>query len=114
MPKLPDIRGRDRLKPLCYDPKEDRFITLDDLVEGRAKVVPLRLLDDEQTRQLVIERIRVGEDYTVQAISGPARTRDRVIQEIESGTDFGRRAVMAEIMYLEDLLKQIEAAIKKK
>jgi hypothetical protein len=111
MAKMPDIKGPDRNKPVCYDPQEDRFITIDDLIAGRAAIVPLERLSDEQQKKLVVERNRVGGDYTVQAISGPARTREQVIAEIEADTEFGSMAVKAELMYLQDLLRQIEDAL---
>lgn len=106
---LPNIKGPARKKPVCYDPNEDRFITIDDLDAGKAGIVPLDRLTEEQLKRLVIERNRVGEDYKVQVDWGvPAMTRDEVIKEIEADTESGRLAVEADLMHVRDLLKQIE------
>jgi hypothetical protein len=111
---LPEIKGLTRKKPVCYDPETDRFVTLDDLDAGKAKIVPLDRLTDEQLKRLVIERNRVGEDYSVQNDwSAPPQSRDDVIKQIEADTESGRRAVQAEIMYLRDHLKDIEGALTK-
>jgi hypothetical protein len=112
MAKMPNIRGPDRNKPLCYDPQHDRLITIDDLIAGKAKIVSPDNLTRQQQKRLVMERYRAGPDHTVQTISGPARTRDQVIQEIEAESEFGRMAVDAELMYLGELLQQIEEALK--
>lgn len=112
MAKMPDIKGRDREKPICYDPDEDHFITIDALSSGKAKFVPLDRLTPEQQKRLVIERNRLGEDYKVQLDwSMPPATRDDIIKEIEADTESGRMAVEAELMYLRDLQKQIEEAL---
>ena len=108
MTLMPEIRGPDRNKPIYYDPTTDRFITLDDLEAEKGEIVPVDELTQEQQKRLVIERNRVGSDYTQQAISGPAQTRDEVIREIEAETESGRMAVQADIMYLRDLQKKIK------
>jgi len=112
MAKMPKIKGLARKKPVCYDPDQKRFITIDDLIDGKATIVPLDRLNRDQIRQLVIERNRIGENYTVQTDwAAPPQTRNAVIQAIEADTESGRMAVEAEVMYLRDLLKQIEEAL---
>ncbi len=109
---LPEIKGPARRKPVCYDPGTDSFITIDDLEAGKAKIVPLERLTEEQLKRLVIERNRVGEDYKVQMDwAEPAQSRNDIIKQIEADTEFGRVAVEADISYLGDLLKQIEEAL---
>jgi hypothetical protein len=109
---LPEIKGLARKKPVCYEPQKDCFITIDDLDAGKAKIVPLDRLTDEQLKRLVIERNRVGEDYRVQNDwAAPPQSRDDVIKQIQADTESGRRAVQAEIMYLRDHLRDIEDAL---
>lgn len=111
MAEMPNIQGPDRKKPICYDPEGDRFLTIDEIIAGTGPLVPPDRLTAEQQKRLVVERNRVGSDYTVQNISGPARSRDNVVEQIEADTQFGRQAVAAEIMYLQDLVKQVADAL---
>jgi len=109
---LPEIRGPARRKPVCYDPDTDHFITIDDLEAGRAKIVPLDHLSEEQLKRLVIERNRVGENYKVQMDWAAAPySKEDIITAIEADTEEGRVAVQADVTYLGGLLKQIEAAL---
>ncbi len=111
MPTLPDIKGPDRQKPLCYDPNRDLFIKFDDLITGKEQIVPIESLTHDQLKKLIVERNRVGPDYTMSTLTGKTYTRDDVIKEIIEQTDFGKMAVEAEAMHLSDLLKQIEEAL---
>jgi hypothetical protein len=111
MPSLPDIKGANRLKPLGYDPQTRKYILYDDIINGRAEIVPLNKLTDAQIKELVAERQRVGPDYTMANLKGEMRTRDEIVQEILNETDFGKMMVQAEKSYLSDFLKQIEAAL---
>ena len=111
MSGIPDIKGPDREKPLCYDPGRDKFILLDEIIKGEEQIVPLESLSESDLRKLVIERNRVGPDYKMQSISGPPFTRDDIVAEIEKETEFGKMTVQAEISYLKDLLKQIKEAL---
>jgi hypothetical protein len=111
MPSLPDIKGPDRNKPLCYDPQRDKFIYYDELIEGTEKIVPLETLTHEQRKKLAAERNRAGSDYTAQVLSGAAHTRDEVTEDILAETDFGKMHTEADLSYLSDLLKQIEEAL---
>ncbi|GAF95308.1 unnamed protein product [marine sediment metagenome] len=111
MSKIPNIRGLARKKPICYDPNQDRFITIDDIIEGKARIVSIDQLTPEEQKCLVIKRNKVGEEYTVQTISGPPRSREEVIKEIEAETEFGQMTVQAEIMYLKDLIERIKEAL---
>jgi hypothetical protein len=108
MSPLPIIDEANRRKPLCYDPKRDKFIYYDELVAGSEKIIPLRKLTHDQLKKLVIERNRSGPDYTVQTPGGPKYTRDDVIREINGETAFGKMSMKAEEMSLSRLLKQIE------
>ena len=109
---LPEIKGLARKKPVCYDPETDRFVTIDDLDAGKAKIFPLDRLTEEQLKRLVIERNRVGEDYKVQMNwAEPPQSRNDVIKQIEADTELGRVTVQADVTYLGDLLKQIEEAL---
>jgi hypothetical protein len=114
MGKMPDVRGPDRPKPITIDPKTGRFITIDDIETRGVVPVPLDALSHDQLVRLVIERNRLGPDYTVQSISGPPLSRDQVMREIEAGTEFGRMAVQAELMALSELLDKIRAALDEK
>jgi hypothetical protein len=112
MNEMPEIRGQARRKPLGYDPETGRFVTIDDLESGRARLVSLRRLTDEQKKHLVIERVRVGQESVQMGFSGPKLDAERMVAEIEADTQFGRQQVEAELMYLEDLLSQIESALE--
>lgn len=106
---LPDIKGQDRQKPLCYDPKRDKFILYDELIAGKERIVSLEQLTHEQLKKLIAERNRRGPDYKIQwGFSGPTYSRDDMIREIIAETDVGKAAMEAEISHLSDLLKQIE------
>lgn len=111
MSGIPDIKGPDRKKPLCYDPKREKFILLDEIIKGDEEIIPLESLSQSDQKKLVIERNRVGPDYKMQSISGPPFTRDDIVAEIEKETDFGKTTVQAEISYLKDLLRQIKEAL---
>jgi len=113
MTLLPEIKGPARKKPVCYDPEKDHFITIDDLEANKAQIVPLDILTDEQLKQLVIERNRVGEDYKHQANwTEPPKSPNDMIKQIEADTELGRVAVEAEIAYLRNrLLIDIEDAL---
>jgi len=112
MPSLPDIKGANRLKPLGYDPKTQKYILYDDIISGKAEIVPLEKLTDEQLKNLIAERQRVGPDYTMANLNGEMRTRDEIVQEILNETDFGKMIIHAEKSYLTDFLKQIKAALE--
>ncbi|MBA7625238.1 hypothetical protein ES703_32664 [subsurface metagenome] len=106
---LPDIKGPDRQKPLCYEPKRDKFILYDELRSAKERIVPLEQLTHEQLKKLIVERNRRGSDYRIRwGFGGPAYSRDDMIREITAETDVGKSAMEAEISYLSDLLKQIE------
>lgn len=108
---IPEIKGPDRNKPLCYDPERGIFITYDDIVSGKERIVHLEKLTDSQFKQLVIKRQQSGSDYVVQSMSGPPMTRDDVIEAIRHDEPFGLATVEAEASYLQDLLAQIEKAM---
>ncbi|HCO95479.1 MAG TPA: hypothetical protein DIU00_16275 [Phycisphaerales bacterium] len=115
MTLLPKIKGLARKKPVCYDPKKDRFITLDDLDANKAQIVPLDILTDEQLKRLVIERNRVGEDYKLETNwKEPAKSPNDIIKQIEDDTELGRVTVEADINYLRNrLLIDIEVELAK-
>ncbi len=80
-------------------------------------MTPLEAADPQvwaalQQERLVMERNRVGRDYTVQAISRPSQTRDDIIAEIEARSEAGTMAVKAEIMYLTEFLQQVDEALR--
>jgi len=114
MSSLPEITGADRKKPLCYDPKRKKFIYFDDIVAKKEKIVPLEKLNDEELKKLIVERNRVGPDYTVQVLSGEKYSRDDVIREILRQSEFGKMSLRAEADYLSDLLEQISRALQEK
>jgi hypothetical protein len=106
MSPFPEIIGQDRKKPLCYDPKRDKFIYYDEIISGQEQIIPIEKLDQEQLKKLVIERNKAGPDYSIQVLSGAKYTRDQIIEEIQNDTDFGKTTIQAEAAYLSDLLRQ--------
>jgi hypothetical protein len=109
---MPKIEGPDRNKPLCYDPKRDKFITFDEILSGTEQIVPLERLSAADLTRLVVERQRAGPDYRVQVMSGSLMTRDDVVEAILRDEPFGRTTVEADLSHLRDLLTQIEEALR--
>jgi len=109
---MPKLEGAARKKPLCYDPERGKFITFDEILSGAEAIVPLERLSAEEVKRLVIERQRVGSDYRAQAMSGPVMSRDDVVEAILHDEPFGLATVEAELSHLEDLLRQIEKALR--
>jgi hypothetical protein len=111
---MPQIKGPDRNKPLCYDPGRGKFITFDEIISGKEQIVPLERLSDEDLKLLVIERQRVGPDYRVQAMSGPLMSRDDVVEAILRGEPFGLATIEADSSHLRNLLAQIKENLRQK
>ena len=109
---MPKIDEANLKKPLCYDPKREKFILFDDIVSGREKIVPVETLSDGDLKKLIIERQRAGPEYRVQAISGPPLSRDDVVRAIERDEPFGRVTLEAEKSYLRDILSAIQQNLK--
>jgi hypothetical protein len=105
---LPRIDPENAKKPLCYDPERGSLVFYDEIVSGKAAIVPVESLSAAELKHLVIERQRRGPDYRVQAMSGPPMSRDDVIRAIEQDEEFGRITVEAERNYLRELLAEIQ------
>ena len=88
-----------------------KYITFEEIVSGKERIVPLEQLGAQDLKRLVIARQRLGPDYTVQAISGAPMSRDMVIDAIERDLPFGRVTVEADLSHLRDLLAQIQEAL---
>lgn len=108
MTSFPTMSDADQKKPLCYDPKRDRFIYYTDLLSKQAKIIPLQHLSHDQLKRLILERNRVGSDYTVTTLNGEHFSRDQVMLEIAQETPFGKMTLEAEASMVSDLLKRIE------
>jgi len=111
MSPLPDIKGPDRKKPLCYDPERRKFIYFDELIAKTEKIIPLERLSHEQLKKLIVERYRAGPDFTMQVLSGAKYTRNDLIKEIRKQTDIGKMTMEAEKSYLSELLEQIKESL---
>ncbi len=111
MTQLPKIEGQNRNKPLSYDPQTRRFITYDEIVSRKVRIVPLDGLSQQELADLVVERQRAGPDYKVADLNGTVLNCDQVVQEILAGTPFGNMVVEAEVAYLRELLAQIQTAL---
>jgi hypothetical protein len=110
---MPKIDGPNRKKPLCYDPKREKFIYFDDIVSGREKIIPVETLTPRDLKKLILERHRSGPDYKVQAITGFPLSRDDVVRAIDKDEAFGRDTIEAEKSYLSGLLAEIKKNLKK-
>ncbi len=108
---LPEIKDRDRAKPLCYDPEREKFIVFDEIVSGQEKIVSPDQLSDDDLKKLVIERLASGPDFSVQAMSGPPMSRNDVIVAVEQDQSFGQLTLEAEKSYLRRILIEIEHAL---
>ena len=90
---MPKMGAEGRRRPLCYDPQREKYISFDDIVLGREKIVPIEGLSEEDFKKLVIRRWQsLPEEKTVQSISGPPYSRDDVIRAIEQDEPFGKAA----------------------
>ena len=110
---MPKIDKANLKKPLCYDPRRDKFIYFDEIVSGKEKIIPIETLADDALKKLVIERQKAGPDYKTQSISGPLLRRDDVVRAIEQNEPFGQVTVEAEKSYLRDLLADIQRNLGK-
>jgi hypothetical protein len=105
---LPKIDPSSQAKPLAYDPARKKFIYYDEIVSGREKIVPVDALSEADFKKLVVERLRAGPDFRMQAISGPPYGRDQVIAAIERDEPDGRMTLEAEKSYLIEFLAEIQ------
>lgn len=113
MSALPKIDKANQKKPMCYDPKRNKFIYYDELISQSEKVIMLENLTKDQLKKLIVERNRAGPDYTVGTLTGEKYTRDDVVKAIIEDTDFGKMAMNAEVSHLSNLLKQIKEELEK-
>ncbi len=103
-----------RRRPLCYDSKRKKFITFDEIVSGKEKIIPLEALSDKDLRLLVIERWSVlPKHIAVRPMSGPPLTRDEVIRSIQQNEPFGLMTFEAEKTHLENILNNIRLYLDK-
>lgn len=111
--------GIARKKPLSYDPSTKEFLYIDDVKAGRK--VPLEDLDKEDLRKLVLKRLEIEKDFSIDFLrakgsneklegrfSPSALSKQRQMEEIGRGTQKGWDIVRAEINYLRDTIKKIE------
>jgi hypothetical protein len=105
---MPKIDQANRMKPLCYDPARRKFILFDEVVSGKERIIPIETLSQSDLKKLVIERLRAGPDFKVQAISGPPHSRDDIVRLIEQDEPFGQIHLEADKSYLRDFLKEIQ------
>jgi hypothetical protein len=108
---LPEISESDRMKPISFDPKEQRFLFFDDAVRSREPLLSPLELSRADLKRLIIERHRRGPDYTVVTSAGETYTRNSVIRAIERDTEFGNAIIDAEAKYISALVKQIADAL---
>ena len=111
MSLLENIKGLDRKKPICLDPKRNKFILIDDIIDQREKIFSLDKLNRSESKKLVIERLRKGPDFIVGDLNGLKKNRHQVIEDIKNDTKFGKMTLDAELSYLKDLLREIEKEI---
>jgi hypothetical protein len=104
---LPKLDSESAKKPLCYNPEKQKFIYYDDIISGKEKIVFPNELSDSEKKLLIIERLKQGPDFTMQAISGKPYNRDDIIRAIQNDEEIGRMTVEAETSMLNDLLRII-------
>lgn len=104
---LPKIDNRNIHKPLCYDPKRKKFITFNEIVSGKEKIVLIEDLSLDDVKKLVIKRIEVGPEFTMQPMSGTPMTKKDIITAIINDNEIGRMTIEAEVSMLKDLLRNI-------
>lgn len=109
---LPQLDEQTRRKPLTMDAATGRFITYDEIIDARGDIPTLDQLSPDQQRALIVERQRVGADYTMGDLNGRVLTREQIIEEIRHQTAFGNMVMQAEIDYLREFLGQIAAALR--
>ena len=109
---LPEFDKENIKKPLCYNPKNQKFIYYNDIISGKENIVFLDDLSIFDKKLLVIERLKQGPDFTMQTISGMPYNRNDIIQAILSDKEIGKMTLEAEISMLNDLLKRIAVNLK--
>ena len=105
---MPEIDEANRMKPLCYDPARGKFILYDEIISGKEKIVPIDTLSDDDVKRLVIERLRVGPDFTAWDLNGRRLSRDEVIRAVERDEPFGQITLGGDKSSLRDLLGKVE------
>jgi len=98
------LSEREREKPLAYDPEKDEFLYIEDVKEK--EVTPPTKLDNESKRKLVIKRLMIEDDFTIDQLT--PMNRSQMVEEIRRGSPRGSDIVQAEIAYLEETIKLIK------
>ena len=110
---MPKMDSSSIKKPVCYDPKRKKFIYEDEIISGKAAIIPVDSLSEQDLKKLVIARLRASPpDVKVQAISGPPFSRDDVIRAIERDEPFGKITLEGDMSYLRDYLNKIRQKLK--
>jgi len=99
------LSEREREKPLAYDPEKDEFLYVED-VKKKKFTSPTRL-DSESKRKLVIKRLMIEDDFTIDQLA--PMNRSQMVEEVQRGSPMGSNIVQAEIAYLEETIKLIKA-----
>ncbi len=108
---VPKMDASSRAKPLAYDPAREKLIYYDEIVSGREAIVPVETLSEADFKRLVVERLRAGPDFRMQAISGRLYTCDEAIAAVERDETDVRRLIEAERSYLRAFLLEIRQAL---
>lgn len=109
---MPRIDEAHRNMPLSYDPARRKFISYDEIVSGKEKIIPIETLSEEDFRKLVIERLRTSPDFQGGPMSAPYFSRDDIIRAVEQGEPFGRDHLEGEKVSLKELLAKIQRKLK--
>lgn len=104
--QIPNILSYDKNRPLGYDPRNDKMILFDDVVKGRAKLIHLEMLNDEQLIKLSVERALKNEHIVMADYTGRIITNLELAQEILEQTNFGIEMMKSDIEYLKFFLSQ--------
>ena len=120
MSGLPEPKGIAKLKPISYNPDDDKFILFDDAVHRFEKIYPIDELTFQQQKKLVIKRLQTELDAmqekdkpTIQmSFSGPTLNTQQMIENVEKETDFGKTIIRSEISALRDYTLNIQEALE--
>ena len=97
------LNDTERKKPLSYDPKTEKYLYLDDIMNGR--IFSPANLDEEIQKKLTIKRLELEEPFSIESLG--AFSKEQMIEEIQKCTKKGEEIVKAEIKFLEETIEEV-------
>ena len=99
-------------QPIHYDPVRQKFIYPRDIMASGLVLTDIEQLTNEDKKKLVLERLRTGEDFIMQSISGQPATRDQVVKAVMDDTELGKMTIESQISMLKDIHEMIRGRMQ--